>query len=75
MEPRELPESVTAKVQKWLGAHRVLHFWERDETYFIVAVALNVKSDSLCCLRVFPVGGEFLLSQDNIIDFPAKDSK
>ncbi len=68
MEPRELPKAVEAKVQQWLGVHSILHFWERDETYLIVARALNITPENdVYCLRVFPIGGEFLLSQDNVI--------
>lgn len=68
MEAKQLPKAVADKVQRWAGSHSVLHFWESDETYYIVVRARGIIPEALMCLRVFPVGGEFLLSQDNVID-------
>ncbi len=65
MEPRELPEHVAAKVEEWLSAnHSVLYFWEQDGTHFIVSLSRG----ELYFLRIFPVGGNLELSQDNKVE-------
>lgn len=62
MEPKELPESIAAKVEAWLSPnHSVLHFWNCHETYMVVALSRA----ELYCLRVFSVGDELQISQDN----------
>lgn len=54
-----LHPEVSEQIDRWLGAYELLYYWERDETYFIVA-----KSDLLYFLRVFKIGDEWVISQD-----------
>lgn len=66
MEPKELPPKVFAKADEWLGYATILHFWNCDETYYVLA-KITHGAGNIYCLRIFPVGGELQLSQDNII--------
>lgn len=64
----ELPQPVADKVCKWLGVHSIAHFWQDGETYYIVARDTSgSQPHNIYCLRVFPIGGEFVLSQDNVV--------
>lgn len=66
MEPKKLPENVAAKVDEWLGPNCTIHFWEQDGTFFIVAHSPRAQNN-IYCLRIFPIGDELQLSQDNIL--------
>lgn len=57
-----MPDAVKDKVYKWAGVHDLLHFWERDETYFIIIKANN----GIYFLRLFSLGGEYVPSQDSM---------
>lgn len=57
-----MPKAVADKVDQWLGVYDLLQVWEQDGTYFIVA-----KTDgTLYLLRLFSLGGEYVLSQDSM---------
>lgn len=63
MEPKELPKNIDAKVSEWLHEHSVLHFWECDGTFLVIARVLG----DIYCLRIFPIGDKLELSQDHVI--------
>lgn len=58
-----LPTEVSDSIEKWMGTSDLLHWWEQDGTYFVV-----VKSDLLYFLRLFRMGGEYVLSQDREVE-------
>lgn len=64
----KLPENIQAKVNDWLGAHRIVQFWEDWEcnTYFVVAQRLLSGDCDLYFLRIFPIGNSYQVSQDNV---------
>jgi hypothetical protein len=68
MKPDDMPKAIFEKIQQWfngVSGLAVLHFWEQDGTYFVVARPFGTPS--LWMLRVFLVGHELQLSQDNVI--------
>lgn len=62
---KEIPQPVKAKLNEWLTEANVLHFWEQDGTYFIVA---SSGQQGLYFIRIFSVGDTLQLSQDREMD-------
>jgi hypothetical protein len=64
MKPKELPYDVFQKVLDWTGSKiSARHFWEQDGTYFVVVT----QGTNVLCLRLFQLGSEWQLSQDNVL--------
>lgn len=64
MKPKELPYDVLQKVLDWTGGKiGARHFWEQDGTYFVVIVTAR----DVLCLRLFQLGNEWQISQDNVL--------
>ncbi len=62
MEPKELPDNIQLKVDEWTGGH-ILHWWQSNNTFYVVV--LSESKNVVMFLRLFTVGNEVMLSQDN----------
>lgn len=56
-------------VDNWLKGSSVLHFWEMDGTYLVVARSTQLRSNLIYFLRVFKLGETWSLSQDAFLPF------
>lgn len=66
---KQLPEEVKAVLGEWFTSHFDLcHFWEQDDTYFIAIW----NEGKLYFVRVFQMGGEWVLSQDKVVEEATK---
>lgn len=67
MEPKKLPVNVADKLREWMGGeHSVLQVWESEGSHYILANTPRNRT-SVYCIRIFPIGSELALSQDNIL--------
>lgn len=58
---KQIPQEVKDSIQKWMGTtHNILYFWEDEGTYYVVQ-----QLDLLYFLRLFRMGGEYVISQDH----------
>jgi hypothetical protein len=55
----ELPLEIADCIGRWMGSRKYVYFWENEGTYYVV-----VKHDLLYFLRLFKMGGEYVISQD-----------
>jgi len=63
MKNQQLPDEVKTVLDEWFtSSFGLIHFWEADETYYIV----GWNEGDLYFVRVFQLGNKWQLSQDNI---------
>ena len=71
-KPKKPPDEIRLLVEQWVGAQEsIRHWWEQENTYFIVAFAV----EALFFLRVFSVADSFRLSCDREINFADLDKQ